>query len=36
MVRDGEITRAQAIEFARDVLRDNAARLYRLNGATTP
>jgi predicted TIM-barrel fold metal-dependent hydrolase len=31
MLRDGEITRAQAVAFARDVLHDNAARLYRLD-----
>jgi hypothetical protein len=36
MMRDGEITRAQAITFARDVLRDNAVRLYRLNATVTP
>ena len=30
MLRDGEITRAQAVAFARDVLHDNAAKLYRL------
>ncbi len=36
MLRDGEITRAQAVAFAHGVLRDNAARLYRLNGARTP
>ena len=36
MMRDGEITRAQGMTFARDVLRDNAERLYRLNGAATP
>jgi len=33
MIRDGEITRARALEIARQVLRDNAARLYGL-GAT--
>jgi len=31
MVRDGEITRARALELARMVLRDNARRLYGLN-----
>ena len=31
MLRDGEITRAQAVTFARDVLHDNAAKLYRLD-----
>jgi predicted TIM-barrel fold metal-dependent hydrolase len=36
MMRDGEITRAQAVSFARDVLHDNAERLYRLNGTVTP
>ena len=36
MMRDGEISRAQAIVFARDVLRDNAERLYRLNRSLTP
>jgi hypothetical protein len=38
MMRDGAITRAQAVVFARGVLRDNAARLYRLegSGALTP
>ena len=30
MLRDGEITRAQAVAFARDVLHDNATKLYRL------
>ena len=34
MMRDGEITRAQALEFARDVLRANAEKLYHLNAAT--
>ena len=34
MMRDGEITRAQAVEFARDVLHDNADRLYRLKSLT--
>lgn len=36
MMRDGEITRAQAVTFARNVLRDNAAKLYRINSASTP
>ena len=36
MMRDGEITRAQALTFARDVLRDNAVRLYGLVGSLTP
>lgn len=36
MMRDGEITRAQAIAFARDVLHDNAEKLYRLGGAVMP
>jgi hypothetical protein len=36
MMRDGEITRDQAIAFARKVLRGNAASLYHLNGALTP
>jgi hypothetical protein len=31
MMRDGEITRAQAVEFARAVLRENAVKLYRLS-----
>ena len=30
MMRDGEITRAQAVRFARAVLRDNAMKLYAL------
>jgi predicted TIM-barrel fold metal-dependent hydrolase len=30
MMSDGEITRAQALEFARTVLHDNAAKLYGL------
>ena len=30
MLRDGEITRAQAMNFARKVLRDNAVSLYHL------
>lgn len=34
MLRDGEITRAQAVVFARAVLHDNAARLYQM--AATP
>ena len=36
MMRDGEISRAQAMAFARDVLRDNAERLYRLGRSLTP
>ena len=36
MMRDGEITHSQAIEFAHDVLHDNAERLYRLRGMVTP
>ncbi|HEY7234459.1 MAG TPA: amidohydrolase family protein [Gemmatimonadaceae bacterium] len=36
MMRDGEITRAQAATFARDVLRDNSLRLYGLGGSATP
>jgi hypothetical protein len=36
MMRDGEITRSQAMTFARSVLHDNAERLYRLNGSVTP
>jgi hypothetical protein len=36
MLRDGEINRAQAVSIARNVLRDNAAKLYRINSATTP
>lgn len=35
MMRDGEITRAQAVAFARDVLHDNAARLYGLDAPAT-
>ena len=31
MMRDGEITREQAITFARDVLRENAMALYHLS-----
>ena len=34
MLRDGEITRAQALAFARAVLHDNAAKLYRLDTPT--
>ena len=33
MMRDGEITRAQALDMATAVLRGNAERLYRFNGA---
>jgi hypothetical protein len=29
-MRDGEITRARALELARMVLRDNARKLYKL------
>jgi hypothetical protein len=36
MMRDGEITRAQALAFARAVLRGNAEQLYHLNGTVTP
>jgi hypothetical protein len=36
MMRDGEITRTQAIGFARAVLRDNAAKLYGLDRGLTP
>ncbi|PYP61507.1 MAG: amidohydrolase, partial [Gemmatimonadetes bacterium] len=36
MMGDGEISRAQAIAFARDVLHDNAERLYRLGRSLTP
>jgi predicted TIM-barrel fold metal-dependent hydrolase len=36
MMRDGEITRAQAVMIARGVLRDNAARLYHLGDAVSP
>ena len=36
MMRDGEISRAQAMAFARDVLHDNADRLYRLGRSLTP
>jgi predicted TIM-barrel fold metal-dependent hydrolase len=36
MMRDGEITRAQALEFARDVMHDNARRLYHISSAATP
>ncbi len=31
MLRDGEITRAQAVAFAGDVLHDNAAKLYGIS-----
>jgi uncharacterized protein len=30
MVRDGEITKARAMELARMVMRDNARALYKL------
>jgi hypothetical protein len=36
MMRDGEITRTQAIAFAHDVLHDNADKLYRLSRPVTP
>lgn len=36
MMRDGEITRPQAVTFARDVMRDNAAKLYHITGTATP
>jgi len=36
MMRDGEITRAQAVVFARNVLHDNAAKLYGINAGATP
>jgi hypothetical protein len=36
MMRDGQITRAQALAFARAVLRGNAEQLYHLNGTVTP
>ena len=32
MMNDHEITRAQAVDLARMVLRDNAVKLYKLNG----
>ena len=32
MLRDGEITRAQAVAYARDVLRGNAEKLYGIRG----
>jgi hypothetical protein len=31
MMQDGEITRAQASEIARKVMRDNAIKLYGLS-----
>jgi len=36
MMRDGEITRAQAVDMARGVLRGNAERLYHFNAGVTP
>lgn len=36
MMRDGEITRAQAMTFAHDVLRDNSAKLYKISATPTP
>jgi len=36
MMRDGEITRAEAVTFAHDVMRDNAAKLYKIPAAPTP
>lgn len=36
MMRDGEITRAQAVTFAHGVMRDNAAKLYHITSSTTP
>jgi hypothetical protein len=36
MMRDGEITRTQAVTFAHDVLHDNADKLYRLSAPATP
>lgn len=36
MLRDGEITRSQALTIARDVLRDNAELLYHLGASVTP
>jgi hypothetical protein len=31
MMRDGEISRERASEIARDVMRENAVKLYSLN-----
>jgi predicted TIM-barrel fold metal-dependent hydrolase len=36
MMRDGEISRLQALAMARSVLRGNAERLYHLSGAVNP
>jgi uncharacterized protein len=36
MLRDREITRPQALEFARAVLRGNAEKLYHLSAPVTP
>lgn len=36
MLRDGEIDRAQAERLARSVMRENAARLYRLDASEKP
>lgn len=36
MMRDGEITRAQALSMANAVLRENAQRLYHFGQAVTP
>ena len=36
MLRDGEITRTQALEFARAVLRGNAEKLYHMSATVTP
>jgi uncharacterized protein len=36
MMRDGELSRAQAVGFARAVLRENAEKLYRLGATLTP
>ncbi len=36
MMRDGEITRSQALTIARDVLHNNAAKLYGIATAPTP
>ena len=36
MMRDGEISRAEAVAFARNVLHDNAAKLYGITAAPTP
>ena len=33
MMNDGEITSQQATEIARKVLRENAIKLYKLNGS---